>query len=141
MARVVLCSTLSVVLLAACYGPKGSPDGTIKSFFSAAESHNWEDMAEMVDPESLAKVGSIPGAAAFYESTYGSNTDIDLTILELIEVKPDVEAVVKFKCRVTFRELGKMPYSAGCSDTYTLRAHDGKWFIVLPETQRLRPTL
>lgn len=141
MSRVVLSSVLSVVFLSACYGPKGSPEGTVKSFFAAAESHNWEDMAEMLDPDSLAKVGGVPRAAAFYEDTYGSNNDIDLDIEDSIEVRPDEEAVVKFKCKVTFREMGKMPYKAGCSDTYTLRAHDGKWFIVLPETQRVRPML
>jgi hypothetical protein len=141
MSRVVLLSALSVVVLSACHGPKGSPEGTIKSFFSAAESHNFEAMAEMLHTSSRAKLGSIEQIAAFYEDTYGFTTDIDLDIVDSRMIKEDDEAVVQFKCTVWFRQRGQMEKKAGCSDTYSLKYDDGKWYVVLPETQRLRPTL
>ena len=141
MSRAALVSALSVVVLSACYGPKGSPEGTIKSFFSAAESHNFEAMAEMLHSSSRSKLGSIEQIAAFYEDTYGFTTDIDLDIIDSRMIKEDDEAVVQFKCTVWFRQRGQMEKKAGCSDTYSLKYDDGKWYVVLPETQRLRPTL
>jgi hypothetical protein len=141
MSRVVLLSALSVVVLSACHGPNGSPEGTIKSFFSAAESHNFEAMAEMLHTSSRAKLGSIEQIAAFYEDTYGFTTDIDLDIVDSRMIKEDDEAVVQFKCTVWFRQRGQMEKKAGCSDTYSVKYDDGKWYVVLPETQRLRPTL
>ncbi len=141
MTRAVLLAVLGGVVWVGCHGPKGSPEGTIKSFFSAAESEDWEAMAEMLDPNSLRQVGSVQKAAAFYENLYSFNTDVDVTIEEALIVRPDDEAVVRFKCTATFRERGKQPYSLGCSDIYSLKWHDGKWYIVLPETQRLRPRI
>lgn len=141
MSRVALLSALSVVVLSACHGPKGSPEGTIKSFFSAAESHNFEAMAEMLHSSSQKKLGSIEQIAAYYEDTYAFSTDIDLDIVDSRIIKEDDEAVVQFKCTVWFRQRGKMESKAGCSDTYSLKYDDGSWYVVLPETQRLRPTL
>jgi hypothetical protein len=141
MSRAVLLSVLSVVVLSACHGPKGSPEGTIKSFFSAAESHDFEAMAEMLAPSSRAKLGSVEQIAAYYEDTYAFTSDIDLDIVDSRIIKVDDEAVVQFKCTAWFRERGKQPYKRGCSDTYSLQYVDGSWYVVLPETQRLRPTL
>jgi uncharacterized protein YchJ len=141
MSRAVLLSAFGFFVLTACHGPKGSPEGTIKSFFSAAESHDFEAMAEMIHPESRQKLGSIEQIAAFYEDTYAYTTDLDLTIVDTRVIKEDDEAVVKFDCAVKFRQRGKKETQAGCSDTYTLKYHDGSWYVVLPETQRVRPTL
>jgi uncharacterized protein YchJ len=141
MSRAVLLSIVSLLVLSACYGPKGSPEGTIKSFFSAAEAQNFEAMAEMLDPASRAKLGSLEQIAAYYEDTYLFTSDLDLDIVDSRIIKEDDEAVVQFKCTVWFRERGKQEYKRGCSDTYSLKYRDGSWYVVLPETQRLRPTL
>jgi uncharacterized protein YchJ len=141
MSRAVVLSALSVLVLSACYGPKGSPEGTIKSFFSAAEAQDFEAMAEMLDPNSRAKLGSIEKIAAFYADTYTNTSDLDLTINDARIIREDDEAVVQFTCTVWFRERGKQEYKADCSDTYPLKYRDGKWYVVLPETQRLRTTL
>ncbi len=141
MPRAVLYSALGVVLLSACHGPKGSPEGTIKSFFSAAESHDFEAMAEMLDVSSRQKLGSLQQIADFYEDTYKFTSDIDLEIVGSRVIREDDEAVVQFKCTAWFRERGKQETKAGCSDTYTLKYRDGSWYVVLPETQRLRPSL
>jgi len=141
MSRAVLLAALGAVVLSACHGPKGSPEGTIKSFFSAAESHDFEAMAEMLDVSSQQKLGSIERIAAYYEETYAFTSDLDLEIVGSRIIREDDEAVVQFKCTVWFRQRGQQEKKAGCSDTYSLKYRDGKWYVVLPETQRLRPTL
>jgi hypothetical protein len=141
MSRAVLLSALGFIVLSACHGPKGSPQGTIKSFFSAAEAQDFEAMAEMLDISSRQKLGSIEQIAAFYEDTYAFTSDIELDIVDMRIIKEDDEAVVQFKCTAWFRERGKQEYKRGCSDTYSLKYRDGSWYVVLPETQRLRPTL
>jgi hypothetical protein len=66
---------------------------------------------------------------------------VDVSIQEVRIVHPDQEAVVSFQCTATFRALGQMAYDRGCADIYTLKYRDGKWHIVLPATQQLRPAL
>ncbi|HEX8702232.1 MAG TPA: nuclear transport factor 2 family protein [Myxococcaceae bacterium] len=141
MSRAVVLSALSVLVLTACHGPKGSPEGTIKSFFSAAEAQDFEAMAEMLDVDSRAKLGSMEKITAFYADTYSFTSDLDLEIADSRIIREDDEAVVQFNCTVWFRERGKQEYKSDCSDTYTMKYRDGKWYVVLPETQRLRPTL
>lgn len=141
MSRALLSAVLGFALLAGCHGPKGSPEGTVESFYSAAESHDWEAMASMVHPDSMRRVGPAPRVAAFYQSLYEDCQDVDLSIQEALIVRPNEEAVVKFTCTATFRAMGQMAYDRSCSDTITMRMHDGKWYIVLAETQKLRPTL
>ncbi|WP_224361346.1 nuclear transport factor 2 family protein [Hyalangium versicolor] len=141
MPRAVLLAALGLTLVAGCGGPKGSPEGTIKSFYSTIESQDWMDLAEMVDPDSLSKSGGPQRVAAFYYSVFQDVRDIDLSIDEALVTRPDEEAAVRFKCTATFRALGQMPYDRDCSDTIALRWHDGKWYIVVPGTGGLRPKL
>jgi hypothetical protein len=112
----------------------------VKSFYSAAESQDFEAMVGMLDPDSLKKIGS-KRVEAFYADMFQNVRDVDVSIQETRIVQPDVEAVVSFKCTATFRALGEQPYDRGCSEIYTLKGHDGKWYIVLPATQQLRPAL
>ena len=141
MSRAFLSAVLGFVLFAGCHGPKGSPEGTVESFYSAAESHDWEAMAGMIHPDSMRKVGPPPRVAAFYAAIYEHCNDVDVSIEESLITRPDAEAVVRFKCTATFRALGQQAYERSCSDTISLRTHNGKWYIVLTETQPLRPTL
>jgi hypothetical protein len=141
MSRAVMLATLSLLLCMGCTGPKGSPEGTVKSFYSAIESENWMDLAEMIDPDSLRKSGGAERVASFYYSVFQDIRDIDVSIDEALITRPDEEAAVRFKCTGTFRALGQMPYSKDCSDTLALRWHDGKWYIVVPGTGGLAPKL
>ncbi len=140
MSRAVLLTTLACFALAGCNGPKGSPEGSVKSFYSAAEDQDWETMVEIIDPDSLKKVGA-QRVQAFYADLFKNVRNVDVTIQETRIVHQDKEAVVSFQCTATFRALGEMPYDRGCADIYTLKYHDGKWYIVLPATQTLRPAL
>jgi hypothetical protein len=140
MTRAPLIAVLGLCLFAGCYGPKSTPEGTVKSFYSAIEARKWETMTEMVDPESLAKGGSAERVAAFYFSIYQDVQDIDLTIQDALIARPDEQAVVRFECTATMRAMGEMPHKHSCSDTLSLRWHDGKWYIVVPGTEALRPT-
>jgi hypothetical protein len=141
MSRAALITVLGMALLTGCYGPKGSPEGTVKSFYSAIEAEEWMTLHEMLDPASLQKSGGPARAASFYYSIYQDVKDIDLTIEESLITRPNESAVVRFKCTATFRALGEMPHSNDCSDTLALKYHNGKWYIVIPGTEALRPKL
>lgn len=140
MSRAVLLSTLACFVLVGCNGPKGSPEGSVKSFYAAAENHDWATMVEIIEADSLKKIGA-QRVQAFYADLFKDVQNIDLSIQEMRIVHADQEAVVSFQCTATFRALGEMAYDRGCADIYTLKYHDGKWYIVLPATQQLRPAL
>lgn len=129
-----------VLGLMGCHGPKGSPDGTVESFYSAADSKKYEAMAEMLAPETLKKFGNRKGnAAAYFADDYAFVKGIDAEVDESLEVKPGKEAVVRFKCTVSIRPPNEPEaQDEDCSDTWTLKNVDGKWYIVLPQTQRMR---
>lgn len=141
MSRAALITVLSLSLFTGCYGAKSSPEATVKSFYSAIEAQEWMTLPEMLDPASLQKSGGPGKAAAFYYSVYQDIQDLDLSIEESLITRPDEDAVVRFKCTATFRALGEMPHSNDCSDTLSLKYHDGKWYVVVPGTEALRPKL
>ncbi len=141
MSRAVMTAALGLLLFPGCNGPKSSPEGTVKSFYSAIESENWKDLPSMVDPDSIQKSGGAQRVSAFYYSIFADVRNIDISIEEALVQRPNEEAAVKFKCTATFRALGQMPYDKDCSDILALRWHDGKWYIVVPGTGGLRPKL
>lgn len=132
-----------VLGLMGCHGPKGSPEGTVSSFYSAADSKKFEAMAEMLAPESLKKFGNRKGnAAAYFAENYVDVKSIDAEIDEALEVKPGKEAVVRFNCTASIRAPNEPDaHDEDCGDTWTLKNVDGKWYIVLPETQRMRTVM
>jgi len=140
MSRAPLLAALLCFTLVGCNGPKGSPEGSVKSFYSAAENHDWETMVGIIEADSLKKVGS-QRVQSFYADMFKDVRDVRISIQEIRIVHPDKEAVVSFQCTATFRALGEMAYDRGCADIYTLQYHDGRWYIVLPATQQLRPAL
>lgn len=140
MSRAPLLTTLVCFALVGCNGPKGSPEGSVKSFYSAAEDHDWETMVGIIEADSLKKVGT-QRVQTFYADLFKDVREVSVSIQEIRIVQPDQEAVVSFQCTATFRALGQMAYDRGCADIYTLKSHDGKWYIVLPATQTLRPAL
>jgi hypothetical protein len=129
-----------VLGLMGCHGAKSSPEGTVESFYSACDSKKWEAMAEMLAPETLKKFGNrTANAAGYFADTYAFMKSIDATVDETLEVKPGREAVVRFSCSANLRAPNEPEaYDEDCGDTWTLKNVDGKWYIVLPETQRMR---
>lgn len=135
--RRALLLTTGVLTLAGCYGPKGSPEGTVESYYSACDHKKWDAMADMIADESVKRIGSREKAAAYFADFYGYVKGIDITIEDHVEVKPGKEAVVRFNCTASIRPpQDPDPHDEGCGDTYTLKNQDGKWYIVLPETRR-----
>ncbi len=137
MRRALLLLLTGVLFLAGCNGPKGSPDATVIAYYDACDGHKWEAMASMLAQESIKKFGSKERAAAYFAELYGYVKSIEATVDDFVEVKPGKEAVVRFKCVAKVRPPQEPePFEANCSETFTLKNQDGKWYIVLPATQR-----
>ena len=75
--RTTLILAASLLSLAACRGPKGSPDSSVKSFFSAAVAQDFEAMAETLAAESRQKLGA--NAQGRLGAMFGGWKDVDLT--------------------------------------------------------------
>lgn len=127
-------------LLVGCNGPKGSPERTVKSYYSAINSRDFNTCAEILAQQSLKKFGSPGRAAAYLAASFDGWQDFDI---DIVETFPDVRgdrATVKFDCKAKVIGLDAKLHDGQCNDTYTVvKQADGRWYIVLPETQRLRP--
>jgi hypothetical protein len=82
MSRAVLLTTLACLALAGCNGPKGSPEGSVKSFYSAAEDHDWETMAGIIEADSIKKIGT-QRVQAFYADMFKDVRSVDVSIQEV----------------------------------------------------------
>jgi hypothetical protein len=137
MKRLMLLAAL-LLLAPACRGPKGSPGGTVKSFYSAIVANDWDAMAEIASQKSLQKLGSKERAVQFFSRNYTGYLSADVTIDEELIDTSDVNATVHFTCVETTKENYK-EVQYDCSDVYTLvKEDDGKWHLNLPGSTKLR---
>ena len=135
--RTALLLAVTFLGLSGCRGPKGSPEGSVKSFFSAAVAEDFEAMAETLAVESRQKMGSNP--AARLSQTFGGWKDVDLTIDDASEDANGKSATVRFTCVASQIENYKL-LQFDCSDTVALtKEEDGKWHIILAMGRTLRP--
>ncbi len=133
-----LVGLVSLVLLAGCNGPKGSPGGSVKSFFSSIGSKDWHAMAEIISDDSLKRIGTRARAAATFERDFGDWTGVDITINEALEDADGKNATVSFDC-ISTQMVNYKETKFDCSDIYRLQKQDdGKWHINLGTT-RMRP--
>ena len=122
---------------ASCRGPKGSPEGSVKSFFSAAVAEDFDAMAETLAVESRQKFGSQP--AARLGQMFGGWNDVDVTIDDYSEDASGLGATVRFTCIASQIEKYKL-VQFDCSDTLSLvKEEDGKWHIILAMGKTLKP--
>jgi hypothetical protein len=135
--RTTFLLALSLLSLAACRGPKGSPDSSVKSFYSAAVAQDFESMADTLAAESRQKLGS--NAAGRLGAMFGGWKDVDLTIDDYSEDSNGKSATVRFSCIASQVENYKL-LKFDCSDTLALtKEEDGKWHIILAGGRTLRP--
>ncbi len=138
MARLPVLALLALAFFA-CRGPKGSPDSSVKSFFSAAEARDWEAMVDTISEASLKRLGSRPRAMAIFARDFDGWKDVTVTIDEEFIDASGKAATVHFSCVATQLENYKR-LQFDCSDVFALvKESDGKWHITLPGTTRLRP--
>ncbi|MFO0597855.1 MAG: hypothetical protein U0228_21315 [Myxococcaceae bacterium] len=129
---------LSLVMLAlvgssGCRGPKGSPDGTVKSWFSAIEAEDWEAMADMASAKSMSKAGSREKAMNYFAKAYGPWTKANVVSIDESLIDADGKgATVMFTCVSTMLENHK-ENDYDCSDTFALvKEEDEKWHLHIP---------
>jgi hypothetical protein len=137
MNRTTLLCALTLLTLAGCRGPKGSPESSVKSFFSAAVAQDFESMADTLAVESRQKLGG--HVEARLAQMFGGWESADVTIDDASEDSDGTSATVRFSCLGT--EIVK--YKAkefDCSDVLALvKEDDGKWHIILAMGKTLRP--
>ncbi len=132
---------LLLLLPVACRGPKGNPKASVESYFAAANARDYEAMARTLATDSVAKLGSPEKAATYLAYVFEGWSQFEIEVEDWAVAADDKTATVRFKCTgmvVNARDLKLHPGS--CSDVYSLvKEPDGKWHVVLPETQKLRP--
>lgn len=120
---------LATLALAGCRGPKGSPDSTVKSFYSAADAQDFDSMVDCLSSASLAKMGSRARAAAYFQANFAGWRDFSITIDDWSVGADEKTATVRFVC-VADSVTNYKHQPVDCSDTYSLqREDDGKWHI------------
>ena len=135
--RTALLFAVCALSLVACHGPKGSPDSSVKSFYNAAVSGDFEAMSETLAVESRKKLGSSPQARL--NQMFGGWKDVDLTIDDYSEDADGKNATVHFTCIASEIQNYKL-LKFDCSDVLALvKEDDGKWHIILAMGRTLRP--
>lgn len=135
--RTALLFAVTLLALTSCRGPKGSPEGSVKSFFNAAVAEDFQAMADTLAVESRQKLGSSP--AGRLSGIFGGWKDVDLTIDDYNEDASGKNATVRFTCVASQIENYKL-LQFDCSDTVALvKEDDGKWHIILAMGKTLRP--
>lgn len=137
--RAVLPLLASLCLFAGCRGPRSSPAGSVKSFFSALESQDWSSMADIASDASFKRVGTRERAIATFQRDYDGWDNIDITIKEELIDVDGKSATVIFGC-VSTQIINYKEQKFDCSDTWMLvKQDDDKWHLHLPGTTRVRP--
>ncbi|MFZ5440223.1 MAG: nuclear transport factor 2 family protein [Myxococcota bacterium] len=137
--RLVLLSLVTLATVSGCRGPKGSPEGSVKSFYNAVVAEDWDAMVDTVSQDSLKRIGSREKAAAVFARDFSGWKEVELTIDDSIIDASGDKATVRFECISTQLQNYK-PRQYDCSDTFALaKESDGKWHIHLPGGARLRP--
>lgn len=137
--RYALVAIVCLLAVTACHGPKGSPDGTVKSFYAAAESKDYEAMASTLTARARSQLGSNELAQRAMASLFEGWTSIDLQIGETIIDVGGQTATVHFTC-VGESTANYKVVKYNCSDILKLeKADDGKWYIIPPSARSLRP--
>lgn len=135
--RSLLLVAVSLLVLPSCRGPKGSPESSVKSFFSAAVAQDFDSMADTLSADSRKKLGG--NAAGRLSGMFGGWNECNLDIEDYsIDASGD-SATVRFSCIATTM-VNYKPRQFDCSDTLQLvKEEDGKWHVVLSGGSRLRP--
>lgn len=129
--------TFALFALSSCLGPKGSPEGSVKSFFKAAVKKDFEAMAETLAQESRQKLGS--NAAAKLAYMFDDWNSCDITIDDYTEDADGKNATVRFTCLAT-SVVNYKEKQFDCSDNLALvKEEDGKWHVILAMGKTLRP--
>ena len=136
IARRLLLSGL-VLALVGCHGPRGSPDGSVKAFYAAADSKDWSGMVSIVSKTSREKLGSQERAEAYFAEQFKGWRNVDVDIDDWSVGADEKTATVRFNCSGEYLDRYKVK-QVDCSDTFALVKESDGWHINLPATQRMR---
>jgi len=135
LALLVLLATLTL-LATGCHGPKGSPDATVKSYWSAVEAEDWDALVETLSADGRAKLGD--NGPRYFASQYGGWRSIDVDITDWSMNADQKSATVHFTCRGEIKQNYKM-VPINCSDTFSVvKEEDGKWHVVVAGGKHLQ---
>ncbi|MEW5741452.1 MAG: nuclear transport factor 2 family protein [Myxococcota bacterium] len=134
--------TVGAVLLcvssSGCRGPSGSPQGSVKAFYSAAGAQDWESMANLLSDASLTKLGTTARAQAYFAAQFTGWKNFSVDIDDYTIDADGKNATVRFTCRAEVLERYKV-ITADCSDVFSLVKQSDGWHIHLPGAQRIKP--
>jgi hypothetical protein len=127
-----------LVGLGGCRGPKGAPDSSVKSFYSAVSAQDFEAMAATLAQPSLAKLGGPGRAQVLLADQFGGWSDVEVSVEDWSIDRDERQATVRFVCSAQVIRNYK-PVRIDCSETLPLlKESDGKWHVVLGTNHGLR---
>jgi len=124
-------------------GPKSSPDGTVESYYDAVNDGDFEAMVTMVAPETHKRIGSKEKLIRHLQSSFEGWSDFEVDVQDVRLNSDGKSGIVKYGCKAkVFFVRDRKLHPAICDDLWTMiQQEDGRWYIVLPESQRLKPML
>lgn len=133
----------ALFLWSSCSGPSSDPGNTIESYYDEASDSDWESMVDHLAPETLKRIGSRAKMARYLEESFANWTDFDIDVEEVRLNTDEKTGTVKFQCTgQVFFHRDRKYHPGRCDDLWSVvKQDDGRWYIVLPESQRLRPML
>ncbi len=136
MNRIGWAVVATFAVLAACRGPKSTPEDTMDSYFSALGAHDIDALMSMTDPSAIKKYGEKKIRTYFDEDTVGMQS---LTVQKQVAQAGETaqaQAVLNY----TWRIRGQSPEAHdGEYRSYYLRHIDGKWYVDLPGNAKIQP--
>jgi hypothetical protein len=143
--RMGLSAVAMVLLLAACSnGPKGNAGSTVESYFDAANDQDYEAMTSCLAPDSIKRIGNASRMASYLKTSFVGWQDFEIDVKDVRINADGKTGVVQFDCHAqVFNERTRKLMPGTCSDLFSVVKDDadGKWRIVLPESQRIKPML
>lgn len=128
----------ALLLASACSNePKGTPDGTLKAYYRAANSKDFAAMSRMLAPESSKRLNN---PAGYLANSFDGWQDFEINIEDVRLNADEKSGTVRFTCtgKVIGRDMKLHP--ATCDDLYSVvKQPDDLWYLILPETQKVRP--
>lgn len=130
-------AVVSIISLAACRGPKSTPEETMENWVSAHDARDADAMLKMTTPASYKKF-TPEQLRAFYEEEVKGIQSYSAKRVEIVQLNPN-QAQAQLSYEFVWRLRGQNPEDHPDEyDTYYLTKIDGKWYVDLADNAKVK---